>query len=130
MRFTRVRPGDAVTARQFNELLDALERALALSAAPPLVAHRDATGTRLALTLGLTQQLKRGVLTADLAYGGSATCNLRAGPPGDVEETGEELTVYDDLLNAGDDDLLTGGKVVIARFDGYWWVIAVVCPGS
>lgn len=130
MRFPRVRPGDPVTARQFNELLDALERALALSVAPPLVAQRDAAGTRLGLAAGAIAQLKRATLLTDLAWGGSATAVLRAGPPGGVVPSSEQLTVYDDLLNPGDDDLVAGSNVVIARFDGYWWVIAVVCPAS
>lgn len=75
-------------------------------------------------------QLARARLTADLAWGGSATAVFRSGPPGSVVDGTATITVYDDLLNSGDSPLLTGSKIIIAKFEGYWWVIAVVCPGA
>jgi len=79
---------------------------------------------------GAGARIARARLTADLAWEGSATAVYRTGAPGSVVDGTATITVYDDLLNTGDDPLLSGSKVIIAQFDGHWWVIAVSCPAS
>jgi len=95
-----------------------------------LLRRLDRLPVRFAAGGGGGGLLRRARLTADLAWEGSATAVYRTGAPGSVVDGTATITVYDDLLNTGDDPLLSGSKVWIAFLDGYWWVFAVSCPAS
>lgn len=72
---------------------------------------------------------KIGILDGDLDYGSSATMSVYTGAGNAETDSGEDITVYDWLLQAGDS--IPAGTKVIAIWNGFcWYVTAAECPDT
>lgn len=111
---------DADSARRIARVVRRVER----TPAPP-----PSKRGRWPVISGTTQTIKIGVLDADLTYNGSAAVSIYTGAGGSATDSGDNLTAYCWLLQAGD-TLPAATRVVIGYTGDHWEIIAAECPDS
>ncbi len=125
--FREVAPGQPVTASWANALVQAVRRALRVSASAPLEARADATGINLSLSTWPRWELCE--LTTTLSAGGQAQARLKTysfATSSWVNLGSEEITIHDSL---GDKNGAVGRRAWInfSPVSDRWEVIQLQC---
>src|SRR4051812_611313 len=121
----RARPGEIISAARFNELVDALNTVLSITAAFPLEVHSHTGGIHLALAVHEREAYVQ--LTGSLSSGGSATGKIKhlVGSSW-VDAAVPEIRVYD-VIGGMEGTSGQGALVRFHRQSGRWLVWQLHC---
>ncbi len=121
----RVRPGDPVTARAFNALVDAVRPLGRMTATPPLSVSRDAAGVRIALAWVPRWEVVE--LTESLSTGGTASAKIKWYDGNDWVDAGLEPITVVDALGTFEGAASDRAIAFFHQQSGLWVVVQVVC---
>lgn len=125
----RAKPGDQITAKMWNELVDHINRMSRFSVTPPLRMVDVVAGTCLFIDRGALPRIVRGVLVTTFGRGETSTINVIEKKT--MTTTGETHGIVDRGMIPADTEVLNGTQVYVwteeADEDGNWLYLTHDC---